>query len=361
VTARPRVLFVAANVEGTRTGNERTLCRLRRRLEEAGVDVSVVRPDVTVEWVVAELRATGRQPALVHAFHARRSGPRGVELADALGVPLVVGLTGTDLVRDIHDPERAEVVVDVLGRAAAITCGNPDECRTLGSLLDAPPPSTVLPKGTAVPDALPEPALASEPGELLVLQVAHVRPVKNVALAVRALRRLAGELPVRLVVLGDVLDRDYERRCAADAGGDEAWGRILHPAVHPDAVGGYLAAADVVLNTSHGEGGSNAVLESLAHGRAVVASAVPGNLAYVGDDGVRGLTYPVRIAPDGSVEHDEGALVATLRDLLVSPEARERLGDAGRDWVRRVQSPEAERAAVLRAYGAAAPGSFRVA
>ena len=357
MTARPLVVFVAANATGARTGNERTLCRLATRLDEAGVDVQIARPDDTTAHVVDVAGSDGRRPALVHAFHARRSGPRGAELAERLGVPLVVGLTGTDLVRDIYVDDRVGVVLDVLRRAAVVTCGNADEARTVGRLVERAPPCFVLPKGTEVPRTPPAPALVRG-DELIVMQVAHVRAVKNVALAIRVARRLAMEVPVRLVVLGEVLEGDYAAECEREAGGADAWTRILHPAVPPEDVAGYLTSADVVLNTSHGEGGSNAVLEAMANARAVVASAVPGNIAYVGRDGTRGRTYPAVIGEDGSVVHDEIACLAAVRDLLSDPAERERMGAAARDWVVRNESPEAERAALLRAYARAAPASF---
>lgn len=360
MSARPLVVFVAANPEGARTGNERTLSRLAVRLEEAGVDVLVARPGDDADAVLARVAGDGRTPALVHAFHARRSGPRGVVLATRLGVPLVAGLTGTDLVRDIHVADRLPIVLDTVRRAAAVTCGNPEEARMVARLVSPAPPCFVLPKGIAVPAKLPAAVSLRTGDEAVVLVVAHVRRVKNVALAVRVVRRLAREVPVRLVVLGEVLEPEHAEECAREAGGAAAWARILHPAVAPSEVGAYLAAADVVLNTSDGEGGSNAVLEAMAHGRAVVASAVPGNLAYVGEDGTRGITYPAHVAEDGSVTHDEAALRARLRDLLAAPETRACLGAAAREWLRRVHSPEAERRELLRAYGAAAAGRIPV-
>jgi len=212
----------------------------------------------------------------------------------------------------------------------------------------------VLPKGVGIPDVLPDATLPRVAGETLVLQVAHVRPVKNVALAVRAVRRLRDEgAAARLVVLGDVLDAAYAEEVVAEAGGPDAWSRILHPSVSPEAMGGFYASADVVLNTSHGEGGSNAVLEAMVHERAVVASAVAGNVAYVGTDETRGLLYDVTVGDDGSVVHDEDALLATLRRLHENPGLRTRLGAAARKWVGARHSGAAERDALLSAYAQA--------
>ncbi len=212
----------------------------------------------------------------------------------------------------------------------------------------------MLPKGVGIPDELPAPAIPRTPGETLVLQVANVRPVKNVALAVRAVRRLREEgLSIRLVVLGDVLDDEYVRDVESEAGGADAWSAILHASVSSAAMGGFYAAADIVVNTSHGEGGSNAILEAMVYERAVVASAVAGNIAYVGTDGSRGLLYDVQPNDDGTVTHDEESLVAALRHLHENPGLRKLLGDSARAWVGTHHGPGAERDALLAAYARA--------
>lgn len=140
MTTPRRVVFVAANEEGARTGNERTTLRLAAALRKVGVSVEIVRPGMDAAFAATHLAALQPPPELVHAFHARRSGPRAARIAEALRVPLVVGVTGTDLAVDVFDEERAPVVLDTLRAAAAVTCGNPDERAAVGRLLvDAPP------------------------------------------------------------------------------------------------------------------------------------------------------------------------------------------------------------------------------
>src|SRR4029434_6133306 len=65
--------------------------------------------------------ALGKLPALVHAFHAYRAGPRGLALARSHRAPLVITLTGTDVSDDLQDPTRGQVVRETLLGAAAIT------------------------------------------------------------------------------------------------------------------------------------------------------------------------------------------------------------------------------------------------
>jgi glycosyltransferase involved in cell wall biosynthesis len=84
-----------------------------------------------------------------------------------------------------------------------------------------------------------------------------------------------------------------------------------------------LAAVDLVVHPSLQEGFSNAILEAMAAGKAVVATAVGGNSEAV-VDGVTGS-----LVPAGDAE----ALAAAVIRLLEDPTERSRLGSAGRSRV----------------------------
>ncbi len=345
-----RVAFIAANPAGARNGNEITTQRLATGLRARGISVEILRPGEPVASMVGRLARGPRRPELVHAFHARRSGPRGFGLARALRVPLVTSVTGTDLAVDLQDPARASDVRASLGRSRAVVCGHANEAAQVRDLVDDDALIVVATKGVDVPDALPPATLSKRPGEVLVLQVAHVRRVKNNRLALDAVARVRDSgRDVRLVLLGDVLDEDYAAELARAAGAE--WTDIHHAAVPHDAVGGYFASVDIVLNTSDAEGGSNAILEAMAHGRAVVAAGIQGNVAYVGADASRGLLYPVDAAGTvGTVQHDLPALVELLTALADDAPRRASLGRAARSWVRTHHGLESEIDAVLGAY-----------
>jgi glycosyltransferase involved in cell wall biosynthesis len=346
VTAARSVVFVAPEDVGVRTGNETSVRRLERALVRHGVAVRVLRP--------SELEA-GRQPApadLVHAFHARRCGPAAQALAGKLGVPLVVTLTGTDIDVDAFQDDRQRIVREVVAAADVVICGHEGAREGVMRLLGCTDCAHVVPKGVEIPDPLPAPAFAS-PGRLSVLQVAHVRPVKNNLLAVRVVTDLAAQgFPIALRILGDVLDAQYEQRLIEAAGGRAVWDGIRHPPLPHAAVGAWYCGADVVLNTSDGEGGSNAILEAMAHGRAVLASDIPGNRAYVGTEGDRGLLYRATVSEDGSVRHDEHGLAQALV-RLADASLRARLGAAARVWVAHEHGVDTEVARVLDLYSTA--------
>jgi glycosyltransferase involved in cell wall biosynthesis len=81
-----------------------------------------------------------------------------------------------------------------------------------------------------------------------------------------------------------------------------------------------LPLMDVVVSASHEEGFSNSILEAMASGRAIVATAVGGTPEQI-VDGQTGRLVPRR---------DPASLAAALKALLDDPALRGRLGQAAR-------------------------------
>jgi glycosyltransferase involved in cell wall biosynthesis len=122
-------------------------------------------------------------------------------------------------------------------------------------------------------------------------------------------------MPCTVALAGEGPERDALRRQAAELDIDV---RLLGARTDVDAL---LARADVVVLPSLSEGLSNAVMEAMAAGRPVVATAVGGTPELLADG--RGL-----LVPPG----DPGALADALGAVLSDPEAARRLGDDAREW-----------------------------
>jgi L-malate glycosyltransferase len=287
------------------------------------------------------------RPRLVHAFHAFQTGPLALDVARRLAVPCVVTLTGTDVNHDLVDAERAATVHSVLAGAAAITVFHRSIADRVAGALPAAA-ARVVEIGQAVRFERTEPmdlgaAWALPADRLLVLFPGGVRGVKNPRLALEGLAPVAARHPrVRLAYAGPILEpAEGDALLAALAG--HPWARYLGVVPH-----GHMASlhaqADVVVNTSRSEGGmANSVLEALALGRAVLASAIEGNRSLVEHD-VTGLLF-----------RDRAELTAQAERLVTDPGLRARLGAAGRARIERDYSAVREADAYLALYRSLVP------
>jgi glycosyltransferase involved in cell wall biosynthesis len=166
---------------------------------------------------------------------------------------------------------------------------------------------------------------------------AGIRRVKSVLLPVAALRALAARRPLRLLVAGPVIEAAEGARLVA-ALGEARWAAYLGEVPHGQ-MASLLDQVEVVVNSSRSEGGmSNAVLEAMSRGRAVLAADIEGNRSVI-EDGVDGLLF------------GDGADLARRAEALIrDADLRARLGEAARAKVARLYPPEREIAAHLALY-----------
>ena len=331
----PRVVLVSPVPIDSPRGNAITVARIAHGLRAHGLDVCVKGTD---DPALAE-PATGTPPALVHAFHAYRAGPRSLALARSRRAPLVITLTGTDVSDDLHDSVRGRVVRETLLGATAITAFHDSIASEIAAALPAVASRlAVVPQSVSLLPASDGGSGAVVHGDPCLLFPAGIRPVKRALLPLAPLDSLLPKHPgLRLWYAGPSLDqRETER--LEQALSDRPWARYLGPLPH-SAMPALLEAADIVLNCSLSEGGmANAVLEAFAFGRAVLASDIPGNRSLV-EDGVTGLLF-----------RSETELGRGVERLATDPVLRRRLGDAGRRLVESRFTPARETEGYLEVY-----------
>jgi sugar transferase (PEP-CTERM/EpsH1 system associated) len=148
---------------------------------------------------------------------------------------------------------------------------------------------------------------------LVVGTVARLVPVKNQALLLRALALCAGQ-PPHLVLAGDGPLRAELEALARTLGVGE-WVRFAGLCRDVPRV---LAALDVFALTSHSEGLPIAVIEAMAAGLPVTATAVGGLPELVAHESTGLLVGP-----------DDAEALAQAWQRLHEPELRRRLGQAG--------------------------------
>ena len=245
--------------------------------------------------------AAGRRPALVHTFHGH----------------VLDGYFGALASGGYRRIER--LLARRTERLVAVSAAVRDELLLRHGVGDAAR-FVVVPPGFDPERSRPDPAggarlrsrLGCGPDDVLVACVARLAPVKNVSLLLRAWERARVEAPsLRLVVVGDGPEASRLRAGAARLPGV----RFLEPRRE---LGDVYAAADLFALSSDREGCPQVLVEALAAGLPVVATAVGGVPALL-RNGELG-----RLVPPG----DEAALAAVLVGL--ARDGRERAALAAR-------------------------------
>ena len=252
---------------------------------------------------VRAARRAARDADLVHAHWL----PSGL-VAALTGKPFLVQLWGTDAELARRVPWLARPLLRRARTAVSASNALAEAARELGARKIA-----VIPTGIDLP---PQPGPTAEPPH--VLFVGRLSPEKGIEDFVRA----TDGLPRVIVGAGPVSV-------------PEAVGFVP-----PSAVSSYYERAAVVCTPSHREGVGLAAREAMAHGRAVVATAV-GGLPDAIKHEETGLLVPPR---------EPTALRAAIERLLDDPDLRARLGAAARAHAERELSWAASTAALVALY-----------
>ncbi len=245
-------------------------------------------------------------------------------LAQALGFPVLLHIhAGAGDIEDFArtlGPARRRAFAWVLRRADRVVSVSGVGAAALERHLGARDVGVV--PNTAPAVAAPAPLSNARPGRVLYLG-GWDDPAKGGELLLSALPRLAALAPgVTLVLAGPGARADRP-----EIGGAELdWTGWLGPDAKEEA----LRAADVVVFPSLSEGLPVALLEAMAHGRAIVATRV-GGMPEVLEDGRSGLV----VAP-----RDAGALAVALAGLAADPARRRELGQAARERALRLADEE---------------------
>ena len=306
--SRMIIIIATPAARGTRKGNRVTALRWAGHLRALRHRVQVVEA-----W-------DGQPCDLLIALHATKSFP-SVERYRARhpAAPLVVGLAGTDLYRDLPSSPQARRSLELATRLTVL--------QPLG--LTALPPHVREKARPIIQSALPVPPVPAPPGVFQICLLAHLREVKDPLLGAAAVRLLPARSRVRLVHLGGPIDEGSDARAVAEMGGNP---RYLWLGQRPRRETlGVLGGSRLLVVTSHLEGGSNAVSEALAARVPILSTRVDGSVGVLGPD-YPGY-YPVGDAAAlasaiASAEEDEGFLRALKAGIerarpLVDP-ARER-------------------------------------
>lgn len=259
------------------------------------------------------------RPTILHAhlFHANLPARALGRLA---GVPIIICTEHTMAMEPRWRYRLNRWTVGLADRVVAISANVRDFCRTQIGLPEEK--LVLIPNGVELPE-LPLPtarearaALGLPPDGLLLGAVSRLDPAKGIDVLLEALVQVED---ASLVVVGDGPQRAALETLAARLG---LSARVHWAGFQQDAVR-LLPAFDLFVQPSVYEGLPTTVMEAMAAGLPVVATAVGGTPEVV-VDGVTGRLVPPR---------DPAALAAAIHALLHDPDRRRTMGQAGRERV----------------------------
>lgn len=215
-------------------------------------------------------------------------------------------------------------------RVVGRTIANCEACRQSLLADEAPAPESVvvLENGVDLSRFLDLPAISERSGPRRVGMVGNLRPIKEPETLVRAAASVCAAHPdVTFQIAGEGELRPALECLVRELGLE---GLFSLPGTRAD-VPQFLSSLDVAVLCSRSEGMSNAVLEYMAAGRPIVATAVGGNVELL-RDGVTGLLVP---------PSDANCLATAIDRLLRDRELASRLGKAARRRAKLKYSREA--------------------
>jgi L-malate glycosyltransferase len=212
-------------------------------------------------------------------------------------------------------------------------------------------PNAVLPSRVACADPGAPARLRSELGipaaaPVITMLANLYNRQKDLSTFVRAASAVTRSHPAAVFVLGGGGDARAVHGAAVEC---QPRPRLLTPGSLPE-IGPLLAVSDVSVLASFSEGASNAVLEAMAAGKPVVATAVGGTPELV-QDGITGWLVP---------PSDAEALATRIRELLHDAVRARQMGERGRAFVLARFSAERQVMKLTKIYQALLSARMRV-
>ena len=288
---------------GKRPGNDwRAIGKLARALRDLKADIAHSHNWGTlVETAVARRRAGT-------AIHVH--GERGMELEDLRAPAWRKKIRGLMMRWAFRRANAVVAVAEAVRQRIVRQSGfQAEQIQIIPNGVDRP----VAPRGPMA-RAVIRRSLDVADDAILVGSVGRLVPVKDFSLLIQAIGRLiCGASDIHLVLVGDGPLRCQLQADAVSAGIADH----VHVVGQQDAVGDWLAAMDIYVNSSLNEGMSQSVLEAMAAGLPLLVADVGDSAAMVGGESGCGI-----VVPPGDIE----AMSTALNELCADPDRRRTLG-----------------------------------
>ena len=257
-----RIRIICPAPRRSRHGNRTTALRWARILRDLGHRVTI------------EAQYQGAACDLMIALHARRSA-ESMALFERLHpeLPLVLGLTGTDVYQDIYKDPDAQRSLELANRLVA-----------LQPLAREEVPVHLREKVRVIfQSAKPTPGgRGPSTTAFNVSVVGHLRPVKDPFRLAMAARLLPKSSRIRVLHVGGAMSEEMANRAHTEMERNPRyhWMGEL-PRWRTRRV---MARSQLMVLTSRLEGGANVISEALVDSVPVIASRIPGSVGILGPE-----------------------------------------------------------------------------
>jgi putative glycosyltransferase (TIGR04348 family) len=257
-----RICLVTPAQPGSQVGNRVTAHRWAELLTQLGHEVAI-----TTSY-------DGQPCDLLIALHARKSHPAIARFhQDYPHLPLVVGISGTDLYQDL--PHSAEAHQSLAWASRIIVL----QARAIDSLPEAVRPRARVILQSAQPPPGPYPR-SDTTFDVCVL--GHLRPVKDPLRTALASRLLPMTSHVRVLQMGRALTPDDATAALQEMQTNSRY-QWLGEKPQDEALR-LLGGCRLLSLTSHSEGGANVISEAIVLHVPVISSHMDGSVGLLGED-----------------------------------------------------------------------------
>lgn len=293
--------------------------------------------------------------SLAHGIYASSAGYAAVLAAELVGCRSIVSLRGNDLDRAQFIPEQLPFLTHAINHADYVTAVSKEMSERASRQFKRP----VAHISNSIDGALFKPetpdnslyaSLNLPRGATVLGFVGELREKKGLRFLLPAFAALAEEQNAYLLLIGGLRKEaepafEHFKQSAPEAA---ARIRTLEYSNNPKRLCRLLALCDLLVFPSLFEGTPNAVLEAMAAGRPVLASAVGGHLDLI-SHGKTGALFDLA---------DLDQLPLAISECLAHPE-RLRWGGAAREFVLREHPLSRESAGFAHLYASARAGLSR--
>ncbi|MBM7573631.1 glycosyltransferase involved in cell wall biosynthesis [Aquibacillus albus] len=325
-----KVVLASPNFHQPR-GNTVTVQRMADSLENLGIQTEII--SISDDQPITVLP----EADLVHGFHAYRFY-RFMQQLENKPSTYIVTITGTDVNHFLFDENTRADVVTCLIEAKAIHVFNIEAKETIQTEIpEVKEKLFTIPQGTSNFPTTTFP-VQKDPNSFLFVLPAGIRKIKNVPSAITMLKKLHDkDKSVRLWIVGPILEEAEGNNVKQLVKDNEEWVTYLGQVPH-EQMGGIYTQANCMLNTSHSEGQSSAILEAMGFGLSVLVSDNEGNNSIVADQ------------ETGFVYKTENQFLDYAEQIMNNKALRQAIGANAKSYVDHKHSADYEAQYLLEIY-----------